>query len=114
MKSASPASYYEEARERLESPTFTVADNDDIKWRLHAYPKGSREGSEGHLSVYLVLASCNQSAVRTKCTFTIIDAETEKTRAKGWQSAHKFVQVRHAARWHEICYSSNIELPEET
>ena len=97
-----PASYYQEAREKLESPKFTVGANDEIRWYLRAYPKGDREESEGHVSVFLVLASCSQSAVRAKYSLAILDTEGEKKRAQGPQLAQRFKQVRARPQGHVI------------
>ena len=92
MTSSSLASYYQEARETLDSPTFSASANDEMKWFLRVYPNGYDGASEHHLCIYLVLASCNQSAVRALFTVSILDTDGKKT--LGRTCARRFVQVR--------------------
>lgn len=68
--------------EELSSLTFlTGRESDEIKWRIEVYPMGDTEENKNHLSLYLVLDSCNQTEVKVGFRFFIINAKGERYRS---------------------------------
>ena len=69
----------------IESSTFSVGRNNDIKWNFRLYPKGCNEKSTDHLSIFLNLVSCNQNEVLAKYKFSILNAEGKETAVMDYQ-----------------------------
>ena len=69
----------------IESSTFSVGRNDDIKWNFRLYPKGRNEKSKDHLSIFLNLVSCNQNEVLAKYKFSILNVDREETAVMDYQ-----------------------------
>ena len=76
----------EENGDELSSPLFSAGSNEELKWRILAYPYG-RDDYENHLSLFLNLVSCYEqsevTAVVTKYEFSILNCKGEKTNCVG-------------------------------
>lgn len=64
--------------------------NDEFKWRMHVYPMGFTEECKNYLSVYLRLVSCNQTEIKVKFQFHIINAQGVKAYTRGSDNADTF------------------------
>lgn len=62
----------------LRSSTFSAGADDPLKWCLTVYPGGTSEDSEGYISFYLVLLSCERDQARVRFKFSIIDAQEQE------------------------------------
>ena len=81
----------EETGDDLESAIFSAGSDEELKWKLHAYPKGVDEDSEDYVSLFLTLVSCrNQTEVMTKYHLYILNSKFEKAENIGYEEEVKF------------------------
>ncbi|XP_024871354.1 protein roadkill-like isoform X2 [Temnothorax curvispinosus] len=81
-----------ELEKKLESSIFPEGANENLKWFLRMYPKGSAKAeSKNYLGLFLMLVSCRESqAVKAKCKLSILNAKREEI-IKMKLNMHQFI-----------------------
>ena len=82
----------EEMGEVLKSSRFSAGSNDKYKWRLQVYPKGLDAESKDYVSLYLCLASCEETEVHAEFKFSILNARRIKSVKRRSRNVRRFVQ----------------------